>query len=131
MFEHRHRLAQPGDEPNAEPAEGGLEIDEALALESRVARITLGLRKHLGLVEKHGEHGSAPRSGHGLGKCRMIGHPQVTLQPHTNRHWIIDHRDTKWDTLHRPPLQCRRVAAGVDLTIPLDRQQQTAPASSR
>jgi hypothetical protein len=55
----------------------------------------------------------------------MIGYPQVTLQLHTDRHCVIDHRDTTRDTLHRMPLQCRRVAAGVDLTIALDRQQQS------
>jgi hypothetical protein len=85
LLEHRHRLAAAGDEPDAERPERCLDVGEALPLKRRVARVPLRLREHLGLVEKHREHGPAPRASTGFGERGMIRHAEVSLQPHTYR----------------------------------------------
>ena len=85
LFEHRHRLAAAGDEPDAERPERGLDVGEALPLKRRVARIPLRLREHLGLVDKHREYGPAASPGARFGERGMILHAKIALQPHTYR----------------------------------------------
>ena len=93
LFEARHRLAPPRDKPDALAAEGGLEVRKAFSLKRRVARIPLGLREHLRLVNKQGKHGTAPGPGHCLGERGVIVHAEIALQPDTDGRGGVGHDD--------------------------------------
>ena len=93
VFEARHRLAPPRDKPDALSAEGGLEVRKAFGLKRRVARIPFGLREHLRLVNKQGQHGAAPGPGHGLRERGVIVHAEIALQPDTDGRGGVGHDD--------------------------------------
>jgi len=80
-LERCHRLAAAGHQPDAERAQGPLDVDEAFALELGVARIPFGLPEDLGLVDEQRHDRAAAGPGDRRRQGRMIGNAEIALQP--------------------------------------------------
>ena len=98
-LEHRDSLAPAGHKPDAEAAERGLEVAQALLLEGCVAGVPFRLGEDFGLVEEHREHGPAPRPLDRCGERRVVRHAEIALEPDADRrggvHWATDGSRTR------------------------------------
>jgi hypothetical protein len=84
MFEHGHRLATAGNQPNSKSSQRWLNRGQALLLKCGVRRVPLRLAENLRLVEKNRKNTTPATPLHSGRQSGLIGHSQISLQPDAN-----------------------------------------------